>query len=336
MISIITPSFNRSYIIDETAQSVFAQTDSRWQWIIVDDGSTDDSWEKLKTYATKDSRVRIFRRGRQPKGACTCRNIGAEQAEGDHLIFLDTDDLLGPDAIKKRMAYLDSAPNSEIPYFPIVTFQDSPTKGFYWDDLDHPVSWLTGLFMTTPPCQGTSPFWRKSDFFAIGGWTEDLKVWQDIELHLRAYANGLRFEPVNRNGKPDIFLRISPDSISRVNFNSAEKCESRWSVVEYVMSTFNADNLSADELGALQNMTLGVLHNALSLRAHNLIDRIIKRANQGSFLTDSQVKWMKKAKRDTWLRLYKIPLLAKRLRKQQQELFPFRQNRKLGVRKWEQ
>ncbi|MDA9019075.1 glycosyltransferase, partial [Flavobacteriales bacterium] len=62
MISIITPSFNRAYIIDETAQSIFNQSSSDWEWIIVDDGSTDESWGKLQSYAASDSRVRVFQR----------------------------------------------------------------------------------------------------------------------------------------------------------------------------------------------------------------------------------------------------------------------------------
>ena len=93
-VSIITPSFNRAYILHETAESIFRQTNPNWEWVIVDDGSTDDSWEVINKYAAEDSRVKVFKRDREPKGACTCRNIAVSKATGEFLIFLDTDDLL--------------------------------------------------------------------------------------------------------------------------------------------------------------------------------------------------------------------------------------------------
>ena len=80
MISIITPNFNRAYIIEETAESILNQTNDNWEWVIVDDGSTDASWETLKSYQARDSRIRVFKRNREPKGACTCRNIGVEKS----------------------------------------------------------------------------------------------------------------------------------------------------------------------------------------------------------------------------------------------------------------
>ena len=152
MISIITPSFNRGYIIDETANSIFAQTCDNWEWIIVDDGSTDDSWERLEIFSNADKRVRIFERNREPKGACTCRNIGAEMAKGTHIMFLDTDDLISPDCIQKRMEWIAKSSTSlAIPFSQSVVFETSLDQGFLWDDPENPVSWLSGLFTSSPP-----------------------------------------------------------------------------------------------------------------------------------------------------------------------------------------
>ena len=65
-VAIITPSFNRGYIIGETAESVFAQSHENWEWIIVDDGSTDYSWDLIQSYARRDSRVKAIQRDRIP------------------------------------------------------------------------------------------------------------------------------------------------------------------------------------------------------------------------------------------------------------------------------
>lgn len=76
-VAIITPSFNRGYIIGETAESVFSQSHENWEWIIVDDGSTDDSWDLIQSYARRDSRVKDIQR----KWNATCpespRKLGA-------------------------------------------------------------------------------------------------------------------------------------------------------------------------------------------------------------------------------------------------------------------
>ena len=336
MITIITPSFNRSYIIDETAQSIFAQSDHRWEWIIVDDGSTDDSWEKIQGYAKKDDRVKAFRRDRGPKGACTCRNIGAAKSKGKYLIFLDTDDIIGKDAVANRLAHMASHPNSStITYFPIVTFEKTINRGFYWDDIENPVTWLTSLFSMTPPCQGTAPVWKKSDFLSIGAWREDLKVWQDVELHIRAYAKGFRFQAAP-SIEPDIFLRLSPDSISHVGFHAPEKALSRWDVVKYCIKTFPTSDLSEVEIAALQTMALGVFQNILNVRDYALAREIIQSLRRTNSLDGMQLRWMREAMIHHKLRLYKIRPMKNRLNNTQNSAFPFQIRRKLGSQKWEQ
>jgi len=333
MISIITPSFNRAYIIDETAQSVFEQSSSDWEWIIVDDGSTDGSWKKVQAYADKDSRVRVFQRDREPKGACTCRNIGAEKAIGTHLIFLDTDDLLAPDAISNRSLVSSQVTQKTIPFFPIVTFEDSPPSGFLWDDTANPVSWLTGLFTMTPPCQGTAPLWPRNEFLRIGGWREDLRVWQDIELHIRAYVEGIRFEAVS-DVKPDIFLRLSPDSISHVNFHSPEKARSRADVVHYCISAFSASSLSAMEIQALQTMVLSIYVNTLNVRDFDTATSLLETYAHSPFSNDLQISWMRAAKRHWRYRLYRVDVMKRILERKKNLAFPFQINRKLGSTKW--
>jgi glycosyltransferase involved in cell wall biosynthesis len=335
MISIITPSFNRAYIIDETAQSVLNQSDDRWEWVVVDDGSTDESWQKLQAYALLDHRVRVFRRDRAPKGACTCRNIGAENARGEFLIFLDTDDLLGKDAIKHRLAEVQRKIVGVLPYFPIVTFEADPKEGFWWDDKENPVSWLTGLFTMTPPCQGTAPVWPRDEFLRIGGWREDLRVWQDVELHIRAYVEGLRFEAVP-DAVPDVFLRLSPDSISHVNFHSLEKARSRADVVHYCLSTFSASSLSEIEVSALQSMVLGVYINALNARDFAIATSLLESFAHSPFANDLQISWMRSAKRHWRYRLYKCDKLKRMLERKKILVFPFKMNRTLGGVKWEQ
>ena len=194
-VALITPSFNRAYIIGETAESIFAQTHENWEWVIVDDGSTDDSWDVIQSYAERDARVKAFQRNRGPKGACTCRNMAVERTDADWLIFLDTDDLLHPDCLKQRLAAAQAAKEREVLYFPILVFEHSTEDCFLWDDPEHPTNWLEGVLTMRPPVQGSGTFWPRALWDSHGGWREDLRVWQDIELHARAHWDGVTFKP---------------------------------------------------------------------------------------------------------------------------------------------
>lgn len=94
-ISIIIPTFNRVHLLEETMNSILAQTYENWECLIVDDGSTDDSQKVFNRYADLDSRFLFFKRPpSKRKGANACRNIGLEKATGNYVIFFDSDDLM--------------------------------------------------------------------------------------------------------------------------------------------------------------------------------------------------------------------------------------------------
>ena len=108
IVSIIIPVYNRPTLVAEALDSVLAQTNPNWECIVVDDGSTDNTWQVLEEYAKKDDRIRVYKRDREPKGANRCRNMGAELAKSNYLFFLDSDDLIGETFIETRKNILKS------------------------------------------------------------------------------------------------------------------------------------------------------------------------------------------------------------------------------------
>ena len=79
LVSIIIPNFNREKLIVETLQSIINQSYKNWECIVVDDHSTDNSWEIVKELCDVDNRIRQVKRpDNRVKGACTCRNYGFE------------------------------------------------------------------------------------------------------------------------------------------------------------------------------------------------------------------------------------------------------------------
>jgi len=108
-VSVITPYYNTEAFFVETLVSLQAQTLQNWEWIIVDDGSTDkESVERLTRAVEKDERIRIVRQENAGPGAA--RNTGYRHASGRLICLLDSDDMFEPTYLEKCVWFLDSNP----------------------------------------------------------------------------------------------------------------------------------------------------------------------------------------------------------------------------------
>lgn len=105
LVSVVIPAFNSGEYVREAIDSVFAQTYSPIEVIVVDDGSTDDTAEKLHSLI-KAQKIRYTFQPNQ--GLAAARNTGIGLAEGKYLQFLDADDLLAPEKIEKQVKRLES------------------------------------------------------------------------------------------------------------------------------------------------------------------------------------------------------------------------------------
>lgn len=100
---------------------------------------------------------------------------------------------------------------------------------------------LLRLLRLDPICHGTGTLWRWEFFVRMGMWDETLRIWQDIDLHLRAFTEGYRF--VKRFDLPsDVYLRETDSSLGRGEYHSREKLENiareirEWRRVERVLT----------------------------------------------------------------------------------------------------
>jgi glycosyltransferase involved in cell wall biosynthesis len=105
LVSIIIPTYNRAHLIGETLDSVLAQTYQNWECIVVDDGSTDDTDALIARYMAQDARFRYYHRpkDRQPGGNAT-RNYGFEVSKGEYIQWFDSDDIMLPEFLEKKVA----------------------------------------------------------------------------------------------------------------------------------------------------------------------------------------------------------------------------------------
>lgn len=106
LVSVITPSFNSARFISETLLSVQRQTVSDWEMIVVDDHSTDASFEIVSTASEQDHRIRLVSSPAGRKGAAHARNFAMELAKGRYIAFLDSDDVWMPEKLERQLAFM--------------------------------------------------------------------------------------------------------------------------------------------------------------------------------------------------------------------------------------
>ena len=107
--SVVTPCFNGEKFIDNYMKGIFSQTTKAFEVIITDDGSTDNSLEKLKSYEDKFNSNGISYRviHKESGGQPSAFNIGVSYASGKYIVWPDIDDLMHPDFIEKKALYME-------------------------------------------------------------------------------------------------------------------------------------------------------------------------------------------------------------------------------------
>ena len=234
LVSIVTPCYNSAPFLAETIESVAAQTYPNIEHIVIDDGSTDGTWDVITRYA---SRVRAVRLG-QNRGGSHARNRGVELARGEFLMFLDADDLITVDTIDalvttigERLGHIAFCNwrllrQVEGRWIPCPAEVALPTT-----TADHLQSWLLGSWV--PPC---AILWHRTVYQRTEGWDETLTSNQDGDLMLQALVYGGQLIRAERG---EAYYRAHSGTRLSVSANmfSADRLRSRMRVLEKLTLT---------------------------------------------------------------------------------------------------
>jgi glycosyltransferase involved in cell wall biosynthesis len=199
-LSIITPLHNKEGYIAETIESVLAQSFSDWEMIVVENHSVDDGPKIVQEYAQRDARIRYFDAPPEVRGPGAARNFGLERANGEWVLFLDSDDLLLPGHFEKLAQSI-----SENPTATLISCDWLRGPTIKQSEQQHPTNWKTGCdFVSsaigfTPwvphgaivrkTALGDAPWWDESLDRLIA---EDYPFWFKILLQTKAaYSNHL-------------------------------------------------------------------------------------------------------------------------------------------------
>ncbi|HTB05405.1 MAG TPA: glycosyltransferase [Bacteroidia bacterium] len=210
LISVVVPLYNAADHVKHTIQSVVDQTYQNWELIIVNDGSTDNSVEAIQPFL-KDSRIKIVTQANA--GVSAARNKGAENAKGDILAFLDSDDLWHREYLQKKYDKLvtsDSRYGMVLSYIQEVDEQLNKTSKYYY--LSDKNVFLDTISFT--PDQTTCPsnfFITKAAFMLTGGFSLELSNAADRMFLIEASLK-TDFLIVK---EPLMFYKIHPDNMHK-------------------------------------------------------------------------------------------------------------------------
>lgn len=131
LVSIVTPVYNAERFIGSTIRSVMAQTYTRWEMLLIDDCSADNSAHIIQELAEKDERIKYFRLP-QNGGAAVARNEAIQRATGEYLAFLDSDDLWEPEKLQEQVTLADSNEPFVFTAIKTVNEQEEIIKDYVW------------------------------------------------------------------------------------------------------------------------------------------------------------------------------------------------------------
>jgi glycosyltransferase involved in cell wall biosynthesis len=209
-VSVVIPAYNVATYMRETLDSVFAQTYTDFEVVVVNDGSPDT--EELER-ALEPYRERIVYVRQENRGAGAARNRGLREARGGYVAFLDADDLWLPNFLEAQMRFLEAG-GYDLVYSDAVLFGDTPVAGRTQMESASPsVGEVDFLSLIHYRCNVTTStvLARKAPIFEAGLFDEGLRNSQDFELWVRLVRRGAR---VSYQRKVLVRYRCHDDSLS--------------------------------------------------------------------------------------------------------------------------
>ncbi len=218
--SVVVPAYNASWCIRDVVRSVQSQTRQDWEIVLVDDGSTDETWAIMQEMAAGDERIRPlhFDNGGTPVAI----NRGLKAARGQWLAVVGADDQWYPSMLERSMNFLAEHPDLSIVYTPMVPVtrdneliegHSKPCHG----------GWLTEKLFRNIFIHDSSTIFHRRVYEACGGFDETMRVGSGHEFWLRVstkFEFGLIDEPLSQR-------TWTPTSLTRSNRSRGRRFKTR-------------------------------------------------------------------------------------------------------------
>jgi len=311
LISILIPAYNAEAWIADTIKSAIAQTWARKEIIVVDDGSTDQTFAVARRFRSKGVAVVT----QKNQGAAAARNHALSLSQGGYIQWLDADDLLSPDKVERQMEVADKIRScrtllsSGWGYFAYRTERATFSPTSLWCDLS-PVEWLMRKMGENLHMQTATWLVSRELTEAAGPWDTRLSNDDDGEYFCRVLlaSDGILFVPEGR-----VFYRITASNrVSHIGHSDKKKdalCASMRLHVNYLRSLEDSDRVRKACLTYLQNWMIQFYPER-----PDIVEELRKLAKElGGRLETPRLRW-----KYAWLK----PLFGYRFAKHTQTLLP--------------
>lgn len=208
-VSIIMGIYNCEDTLDEALQSIFNQTFQNWEFIICNDGSTDNSYSIAEKYAKNDKRIKLIQNEKN-MGLNYTLNHCLKYAQGEYIARMDGDDISLPTRLQKEVEFLESHPDYSIVSTPMIYFDE---RGEFTIGKSIKIPTKYDAIKGTPFCHAPCMV-RKRAYDAVKGYSIDKKTLrvEDYDLWIRMMSLG--FKGYNLS-EPLYKMRDDRDAYSR-------------------------------------------------------------------------------------------------------------------------
>lgn len=205
-LSVVMASYNSDKYLAESIQSVLSQTFGNFELIIVNDNSSDSSDEIIKSFAEKDHRI-VHLSNDQNMRQSASRNRAIENAKGEFIVIVDSDDICVPERLERQLNYFSDYPECEVLGTSYSIFFDTKVN-----ECQSVVSAnINDIYDGQPLVHNPTCMIKRSVFVSHGSFNSKYDDAEDYELWSRWFAEGVNF-----NNLPDVLYkkRIHEDCVS--------------------------------------------------------------------------------------------------------------------------
>ena len=186
--TVVIPTYNQAQYLGPALESLFAQSFSDWEAVVVNDGSTDNTAEVMEEYAAKDQRIRLFHK--ENGGVASALNVGIREARGEWICWLSSDDLFEPDKLEVHFRAIQE--NPEIKFFHshwYLLLEENGQKiaPGLWLDIP-PDEFQVSRFLLANYVHGNAIAVHRTVFDEVGLFDERFRQGQDYDMWLRISA----------------------------------------------------------------------------------------------------------------------------------------------------
>lgn len=282
LVSIIVPVYNAEKWLNQAISSIQAQTYTNWEAVIVDDGSTDNSYKTLCKLAELDNRLKVLHK--ENGGLSDARNFGLEYASGEYIYFLDADDMMMPESLERL---LNENADIVIGGFVYSTVTPKKVKRGIAEYMSSGRAIERSLYQCPPMNSACGKLFKRKIFFPDGPRFLKGRWYEDLEIHHRLFE---RAETIAYLPEKLYFYRENESSFIN-NFS-----ESRLDVLKVTDEILEKYTGTALE-GAARDRRFSAYFNILTLGLKNnvrqeIIDRCWSVVKEGRFnaLKDPKVR----------------------------------------------